>query len=80
MTATTINDDDDGDDDDANDDNDGDDADNGNDDDSQMKVPETMDRTLEEISAEASHGAHGVDTATALGLAPVAAPGTSDAL
>eukprot|EP00904_Undaria_pinnatifida_P012714 jgi/Undpi1/8573/HiC_scaffold_25.g11038.m1 len=46
----------------------------------QMKVPETMDRTLEEISAEASHGAHGVDTATALGLAPVAAPGTSDAL
>eukprot|EP00903_Cladosiphon_okamuranus_P008516 g8180.t1 len=44
------------------------------------KVPETMDRTLEEISAGASKEVAERDTATALGLAPVAQPGTMDAL
>ncbi|CAN0119646.1 unnamed protein product [Laminaria digitata] len=44
------------------------------------KVPETKDRTLEEISAEASREGAGIDTASALGLAPMAAPGTADAL
>lgn len=39
-----------------------------------------MDRTLEEISAGASKEAAERDTATALGLAPVAQPGTVDAL
>ena len=52
-------------------DDDGDD----NDDDSQTKVPETKDKTLEEISAQGSRGGPGVDTAAALGLAPTAAPG-----
>lgn len=46
----------------------------------QTKVPETMDKTLEEISADASKDAAERDTATALGLAPVAQPGTLDAL
>lgn len=43
-------------------------------------VPETKDRTLEEISAGASKEVAERDTATALGLAPVSQPGTVDAL
>ncbi|CAN0169914.1 unnamed protein product [Pylaiella littoralis] len=44
------------------------------------KIPETKDRTLEEISAQASKEVAEHDTATALGLAAVAPPGTMDAL
>eukprot|EP00752_Nemacystus_decipiens_P008062 g7206.t1 len=43
-------------------------------------VPETKDKTLEEISEGASKEVAERDTATALGLAPVAQPGTMDAL
>lgn len=46
----------------------------------QTMVPETKDLTLEQISAGASKEVAERDTATALGLAPVAQPGTVDAL
>ncbi|CBN73775.1 mannitol transporter, putative [Ectocarpus siliculosus] len=44
------------------------------------KIPETKDRTLEEISAGAAKETSEGDTATALGLAPTAEPGTVDSL
>ncbi|CAM9113165.1 unnamed protein product [Ectocarpus sp. 13 AM-2016] len=44
------------------------------------KIPETKDKTLEEISAGAAKETSEGDTATALGLAPTAEPGTVDSL